>query len=453
MDDGWFDPSTVGAFRVTARSFDAATRTATLEFAFESGPGFAETLVFESPPAPSFSPSDPRLERALRQLHVAAGTSYYKTAAPDEVVVEDGLTPEELDLHRHLYDDGLREFAVVNGLPVPRPVVLSAEGRPEPPTPAEPTGHGSRAPRVVVPFGGGKDSLVAAEALRPFAPRLLAVDPHPLVVELAERTGYELLVVRRTLSPELDRLNLRGARNGHVPITAIVSLVAVVGSVVWDYDTVAMAVERSASEETATVDGVPVNHQYSKSLEFEEMLRGLVRGSVDPDLTYGSVLRPFSELAIARAFARLERYHDAFCSCNVVFRRTGGAEGWCGNCAKCRFVSLVLAPFLGREELRSIVGSEPLADPAQVPGFAELVRPEGKPYECVGERRESAAALRLLAERDEWRTAAVVAALAPLARTMVSELEVAGLFAPDPELAFPDPALAGAVDRFFSGAG
>ena len=97
-----------------------------------------------------------------------------------------------------------------------------------------------------------------------------------------------------------------------------------VGAFVYGYDTVAMAVERSASEETVIVGGVAVNHQYSKSREFELLLADLVRRTVAPELTYGSALRPYSELAIARAFARLTRYHGTFCSCNTAFRQGAG---------------------------------------------------------------------------------------------------------------------------------
>lgn len=451
MDDGRFDPATVGAFRVAARSFDPSSRTATLSYAFDKGPAFTETIVFETPAAPSFSADDPRLGPALLHLHVAAGTSYYKTAAPDAVVVDGELSPAESAFHLRLYDDGLREFAVTNGLPVPRPVTMSSDGEPDRP-PAVAAGSPTRR-RVIVPVGGGKDSLVAVESLRPFGPRLFAVDPHPLVEELARRAGLELLVARRTLSPELERLNRLGARNGHVPITAIVSLIAVLGAVVWDYDTVAMAVERSASEETVTVEGVPVNHQYSKSLEFERLLRELVRTSIDPGLLYGSVLRPYSELAIGRAFARLGQYHDAFCSCNAVFRRSGGgSDGWCGDCAKCRFVALVLAPFLSRDSLSTIMGADLLGDPDQVPGFAALMSAEDKPFECVGERREAAAAFRLLGDRPDWRDASVVTALAPRARRMVGDEDVAELLAPAAELAFPDPELAAAVARILEAA-
>ncbi|MGB7050891.1 MAG: hypothetical protein WBG41_04930 [Acidimicrobiales bacterium] len=453
MDDGRFDPSEATSFHVVSASFDAATTTATFSYAFEGGPEFVESVTFETPAPTPVDAEDPRLTGALRHLHIAAGTSYYKAAAPDRVVVDEGyLTPDEAEFHRHLYDDGLREFAVVNHLPVPRPVSVSARvvGGDPPIRPARSGTPSDRRPRVVVPLGGGKDSLVLAEAVRPLEPRLFAVNPHPLVVDLAGQAGLELLVARRTLSPELQRLNRFGALNGHVPITAIVSLITVLGASIYGYDTIAMAVERSASEETVVVEGVPVNHQYSKSLAFEQLLRHLIGSSIDADLCYGSALRPYSELAISRAFAGLGRYQDTFCSCNVVFRQSGGAsDGWCGQCAKCRFVALMLAPFLPRSALVSIMGADLLDDAGQIPGFEALMSREDKPFECVGERRESAAAFRLLSEQDEWRETSVVAALGPRAQALVSDDEVAALLGSVTELAFPEPGVAAAVERFF----
>ncbi len=455
MDDGRFDPKKASSFHVVASSFEAATRTATLSYAFEGGPEFVESVTFETPAPRPVDAEDPRLARALRHLHIAAGTSYYKAAAPDRVVIDDGhLTPDEAGFHRHLYDEGLREFAVVNHLPVPRPVTVSAVagcGAGAPAIRRLGTRTPGDRPRVVVPIGGGKDSLVLAEALRPLAPRLFAVNPHPLVVDLATQAGLELLVVRRRLSPELERVNRAGALNGHVPITAIVSLICVLGATVYGYDTIAMAVERSASEETVMVEGVPVNHQYSKSLEFEQLLRRLIGSSIDADLCYGSALRPYSEMAITRAFAALGRYQDTFCSCNVVFRQSAGAsDAWCGRCPKCRFVALMLAPFLRRSTLVSIMGADLLDDGDQVPGFEALMSGKDKPFECVGERRESAAAFRLLSEQEEWRATSVVAALGPRARTMVSDDDVTALLDPVPELAFPEPAVAAAAERFFA---
>ena len=453
-----FEPESFLAFRATGRTYDAGSRTVTLCYALDDRIEFVETLTFESgtagPPgagprhAPD--PSGPGFDRALLHLHVAAGTSYYKTAAPPEVVVEGvSMTAAELAFHHHLYDDGLREFAVANGLPVPRPVTVVADGSGDVPGPPP---AGALRPGLVVPIGGGKDSMVLIESVRHLGPRLFAVNPHPLVVALAAEAGLELLVVRRRLDPGLAGLHRAGALNGHVPITAIVSLAAVVGGFVHGYDTVAMAVERSASEETVSVGGVPVNHQYSKSRELELLLAELLTATVSPDLVYGSALRPYSELAISRAFARLTRYHRTFCSCNTAFRQDAApGDRWCGQCPKCRFVGLMLAPFVGRGELTAIIGRDLFADPGQVPGFAALMSEADKPFECVGERRESAAALRLLAGRDEWRDAPVVVALAPVAGALVTDADVADLLASRLGLAFPDPAVAEAVDALLDG--
>ncbi len=273
--------------------------------------------------------------------------------------------------------------------------------------------------------------MVLIEAVKDLHPRLFAVNPHPLVVDLAGQTGLDLIVVRRRLDPGLAALNASGALNGHVPITAIVSLIAVVGSFMYGYDTIAMAVERSASEETVQVEGVPVNHQYSKSLDFELLLSRLVTTAIDPGVAYGSALRPYSELAIARTFARLTGYHDTFCSCNSAFRQSAAAgDRWCGHCPKCRFVGLMLAPFLGREALAAIIGRDLFADPDQIDGFADLMSDEDKPFECVGERRESAAAMRMLSFRPEWQDSVVVAALAGRARALVDDEDVQALLTP-----------------------
>ena len=225
-----------------------------------------------------------------------------------------------------------------------------------------------------------------------------------------------------------------------MPITAIISLIAVVGSFLYGYDTIVMAVERSASEESATVEGVSVNHQYSKSLEFERRLADLISSTIDPDLTYGSALRPYSELAIARAFARLTGYHATFCSCNAVFRQTAAADDrWCGNCPKCRFVGLMLAPFVEPAELTAIIGRDMFTDPDQIPGFAALISDGDKPFECVGERRESAAAIRILADLPRWRDTAVVAALRDRARAMVSAAAIDDLLVAEGGARLPRP--------------
>jgi len=449
-DPNRFDPGSVDSFRIVDNHYDHSSRTVSLRYGLDDCDSFEETVTFETEPPSDLALDVAGLDRALRHLHIAAGTSYYKAAAPPVIEVEGaGLTPFESEFHRHLYDDGLREFAVANRLPVPRSVEIHA-------TSTLPVGADRLRTRrpggLLVPIGGGKDSMVLIEAVRHLGPRLFSVNPHPLVIELAAASNLELIVVRRHLSPELARLNASGALNGHVPITAIVSLIAVAGSYVYGYDSIAMAIERSASEETRWVDGVPVNHQYSKSLDFEVLLQRLLAESIDPGLTYGSALRQYSELSIARAFARLTGYHPTFCSCNTAFRQ-GAAAGdrWCGDCPKCRFVGLMLAPNLSPEALVAIIGRDMFDEPEQVEGFAALMSEEGKPFECVGERRESAAAVRMLSDLPAWKDKVVVAALAERARALVSDHDVARLLTPDPSPAYPDPEVAEAVDRLLAG--
>src|SRR5581483_1387202 len=142
-----FDPGAFGAFRVLDRSFDPGTRTAVLDYALYDGPSFTETIVFETPPGGEVD--EDMVARALPHLHIAAGTSYYKTAAPPLVRVESArLTAAEAEFHRHLYDDGLREFAVRNGLPVPRPVAVEAPPAPD----RRPPRRRDRPGGVVVPI-------------------------------------------------------------------------------------------------------------------------------------------------------------------------------------------------------------------------------------------------------------------------------------------------------------
>jgi hypothetical protein len=392
-----FEPARFETFRFTGRRFE--DRTAVLEYALDDEVRFEERISFPG------SEGEPG-EALLELLHLVAGVSYYKTAAPAAIEAEPS------PLMGSLYTDGLGEFAHVNELDVWSHVRF--EG-----------GHASHTPaarlslprRTAVPIGGGKDSIVTLEALRAAGEPVVALsvgvaDPIRRTVEAA---GVDWIAVERELSPNLLDLNASGALNGHVPVTAIVSAIACVAAPLYGFDTVAMSNERSASERALVWNGHEINHQWSKGIEFERSMRDELARCA-PGLEWFSFLRPWSELAIARAFARSDRYDGAFTSCNSVFVRDPARRGagWCGDCPKCRFVFLVLAPWMDPERLVRIFGGRNLLDePAHVDGFAELVALDGhKPFECVGEEEESAAALRLLAERDAWRHAAVVRALA-----------------------------------------
>jgi hypothetical protein len=349
-----------------------------------------------------------QVEGLLALLHWVAGVSYFKTAVPATVRCETGTPPPATAaLLEALYSEGLGEFAFRNRLSsLPRPEFPSKPVSPQRRVPQAP----SR--RVLVPIGGGKDSAVALDIVRRVADDtvLFSVGDAPPIARTAEIARLPRLLVHRRLDPSLSELNRRGALNGHVPITAIVSCVALLTAALHGFDTVAMANERSASSGNVTWDGVEVNHQFSKSRRAERLLRDAVVEATH-DVEIFSVLRPASELAIARAFARMEQYHPAFTSCNTMFRLDPELRGtsWCCDCPKCRFVFLVLAPFSTPSHLRDVFGRDLLEDEEQFAGFALLTATGGhKPFECVGEEQESIAAIRLLADDPNWSDHRVV---------------------------------------------
>jgi hypothetical protein len=284
--------------------------------------------------------------------------------------------------------------------------------------------------------------LRAGEPVVPFS-----IGGHRAARDCAAAAGLPLVVAHRRLDGALGALNRSGALNGHVPVTAIVSLVAVAQALVTGADEVVFSNERSANVGSFVANGLPVNHQYSKGLAAEQRLRGAL-AEVTGELAYYSLLRPLSEVQIAALFARLDPYLPVFTSCNAAFRIEEGrrVERWCGHCPKCRFVFLVLAPFLPRERLAAIFGADLLADPGQLEGYRELLGLTGfKPFECVGEIEESQVALVLVARRGQWEGAAVVEALLAelrATRREPGEGEIAAVLTLSDEHELPPQALA-----------
>ena len=298
--------------------------------------------------------------------------------------------------------------------------------------------------RTLLPIGGGKDSLVSVELCKSINEPATAawIGDSALIAACAERTGLPMLNIKRRLAPELFEYNRLGAYNGHIPVTAINSAILVCAAILYGFDAIAFSNERSASSATLEYDGQPVNHQWSKSLDFERGLRAHVQSHIAADLDYFSLLRPWSELAVARAFAKTARYDDVFSSCNRNFRILGEhpSDRWCGRCPKCHFVFLALAPFMPKPRLLAIFGHNLLDDASLAPGFDALLEYRGhKPFECVGEGQESRAALYTLSQRAEWREDALVARFVGeiLPQLNIADLALNPLLAPAGENFLP----------------
>lgn len=383
-------------------TLDFAGRRCPLTETFEFGP--CKALTSERATA---------VHAAIDALHWIAGVSYWKLACRGEVAF-DRRAPDaaQAAFLERVYRDGLAELAWRNGLAPPWwpafPVREEAASGPAPEL--------GLSQRALVPMGGGKDSLVALERVRASGIdcETVQVGQAALIARVAERTGVAHRRVLRRLDPALASLNAQGAINGHVPITAINSAALAVAALLWDFRYVVFANERSADRPTLESGGFEINHQWAKSFAFEAGFDDWLRRSVAADLRVFSILRRERELAVVRDFAGLEIYHDIFSSCNRNFHLDGPrTDRWCGECPKCRFVFLALAPFLSPGRLGAIFGRDLLAEPEQSVGFEALLELDGpRPFECVGEADEARAAVRALADDPLWRDHPVVRVLA-----------------------------------------
>lgn len=409
----------IQSFHFTRYFFDEETKTAHLCYAFNGGAlTFEEKICFNHAPDLNDEKRRRALDLCLRLLHLAAGVSYYKLFIPAEIKVDSTeLTKREADFFNLFYTAGLGEFSYRNNVSLDvRFPFLAAAGQER--------AEISLKKQIVVPVGGGKDSVVSVETLKSagYSPVLFSVGlPRP-IRETIEKSGLPSVLVTRQISPDLIALNEKaaqyGALNGHVPVTGIIAFILMAAAVLYDFSDAVLSNERSANVGNTEKDGRIVNHQWSKSLEFEKAFRELT-APVMPEFRYFSLLRPLSELAIASLFAKTRKYDMVFTSCNKAFKldESKRFDRWCADCDKCRFVFLALAPFMEKEKLIRIFGHNLLDDIMQTRGYEELLGLSAfKPFECVGEIEESALAFLMLADDPAWQNDAVIGALADRAR-------------------------------------
>lgn len=404
-----FDRDAIRSFHFVRHEFDADTGVARLVYAFDDEPELVETVTIPGAPFVLDAKRAAAVENALTLLHLIAGVSYYKAAVPKEIRLDyTTLGRDTASLLDEVYRHGLGEFAYRNGLKLDGHIRFPHGDVEAPDAPSLGLRH-----HALTAIGGGKDSLVSIEALRGVHvdQTVTWIGGSQLIRACADRTGLSTLNIQRQLAPELFEYNRQGAWNGHIPVTAINSAIMVLAALLVDADQVVFSNERSASYGSLIEGTGEVNHQWSKGWAFERDFGGYVEKRIAADLHYYSLLRPMSELAVARQFTRNTHYDAHFSSCNRNFHILGErpVNRWCGVCPKCHFVFLALAPFMPKPRLVGIFGRNLLDEESQVPGFDALLEfRDHKPFECVGEGRESRAAMAALASRPEWQEDAVV---------------------------------------------
>jgi hypothetical protein len=429
-------------FRYRDHAVDAERGVLSLRYELD-GREFTERVTL--PPGARWHTEEARA--AARLAFLLSGVSYYKTAAPPVIDFgETALTGTEEAFLREFYLRGLAEFAYRNNLDLTQ-LRIEARRAPDPP-PAPPAPSSPK--RALVPFGGGIDSIVTVEQVRQQADVALFVASRPAdrfdaIEQPAAVTGLPVVRAEREIDPQLLRSAELGFLNGHVPVTGILSAIAALAAVLEDRDAVVMSNEWSASIPTLEFDGRPVNHQFSKSEEFEAAFRAVLATSAARPPDYFSWLRDRTELWVGREFAKLGPYHASFRSCNKAFytERARRFAHWCGQCDKCVFIDLILAPFLSAGALRQIfaVAGEPLDDPALKPKFRSLLGAGAKPFECVGEVTECRAAVLMAARRDDRAGSGLLQELAAEVAgwpDAPSEAEIAGMLRPVGRNFIPD---------------
>ena len=307
--------------------------------------------------------------------------SYWKLACPKRVYIQPfKLDDNQIRWWKKLYFNGLGEFFYLNGIKENVNDFMEIINESEKSCDKI---NIQLKESALVPVGGGKDSVVTLELLKNKMPIIpLIINPRGATTECVSTAGFpeeQVAVIKRTLDPTMLKMNNEGFLNGHTPFSAMLAFYTLLIGFLTNSKYIALSNESSANE--PTVPDTEVNHQYSKSVAFENDFRNYVNEYISSDIQYFSFLRPINELQIASLFAKNKDYYKVFKSCNVGSK----TDSWCGKCPKCLFTYIIMSPFISEEELKDIFGKNLLNDNDLLPILKQLKgEAEVKPFECVG---------------------------------------------------------------------
>lgn len=335
-------------------------------------------------------------ESSMRNLFFHCGMieliSYWKsTCAPNIVIKPFYLDTQQINWWKHLYFQGLGEFFYINGIETDQESFINIRsGKSKLTALKEPKLNKNK---IIVPIGGGKDSPVSLELLKENGFQIIPLIINPRgasinTIKAANIPENDFFHIQRNIDKTLLKMNNEGYLNGHTPFSAMLAFYTLAAAVLSGSKMIALSNESSANE--STVSGTSINHQYSKSFEFEKDFRAYYLKYINPEIEYFSFLRPLSELQIAYLFSKMTQYHEVFRSCNV-----GSKENkWCAHCSKCLFVAIILSPFLSHEKITKIIGRDILNDSNMLQYLHQLNgTSKVKPFECVGTTSEVSLAL------------------------------------------------------------
>ena len=391
------------SFVFESYTYNSASNTARFNYSFDGTLHFTETYIITLPKLANYDSA--MLDRAVQLLFFIAGVSYYKAFQVNDIIIKSGSVDTKLaDFLSTTYQHGLREYFYHNNMPITTPVKFPTTA-----TAALPPLTLQLTPAMLVAIGGGKDSIVSYEkAIQTDLPVYTWSLGHaeqlaPIVQIIGADTHVS---VARILDTQLldGSLKAAGALNGHIPISAIFAAVSTVVCILLGVQDSVMSNEYSASEPTLYVGKEPVNHQFSKSLQFEQSYQAILQHLFGTSVRYYSLLRPLHEAYVTELFSKnyYQKYKEVFSSCNRAYVQKSHAMFWCGNCPKCAFTYLALVSFLPAEDILPLWnGHDVLRDPALRQTYEKLlgIDPGGKPFECVGEIKECRALMNIAKQK------------------------------------------------------
>ena len=322
--------------------------------------------------------------------------SYWKATCSPEIVIKAGLlNKEQIKWWEDLIINGMGQFFYENKINFRKPNFITIKSKRDKNLPRFGLGRLHRG-GILVPVGGGKDSAVTLEILKKNKKQIncFSLNPSEAAKKIMKIAGCKNpIVVRRKIDEKLLALNRRGFLNGHTPFSAYLAFLSILCAVIFDQKYIAFSNERSSNEGNVKYLGKIINHQYSKSFNFEKRFRKYSKKYLAKNIEYFSFLRPFYEIQIAKLFSKYPKYFSAFLSCNEAYKTASGTKKptkrWCGNCPKCLFVFTTLYPFVNKQKLIKIFG-ENLFNKKLLSTMQELIgERKFKPFECVGTKKES----------------------------------------------------------------
>lgn len=402
---------------------------------------FTDALIFPTPI--NFVKDKKILDKILQSLHLILGISYYKLYVPKEIKLNEPISKKQAEFFDIVYRKGLGEFCFANNL---NPGKIAKFPYEKKLNPISSEGFLKKYPRnnnILVGIAGGKDSIVVSELLKEQGEKITGfiIDTQGTMQipdNIAGIIGIKAIKIRHILDEKIFQ-RLEGSFSGHVPFSAIIAFIGFFTAFLYDFSYIAAANEYSSNFGNIVYKGEIINHQWSKTSEFENLFQKYVKKFITPDIIYFSPLRPFYEIRIVEMFSKYKKYFPYFTSCNENFKKISKLQKndlWCGKCPKCVFIFTLLSAFLSEKEIQSIFKKNLFDDKELFPVFNYLLGfGKFKPFDCVGTFEEMRVAFHMAGKK--YKNSAAIIKFMPKVQNNISKNLIKEVFITNPAPCLP----------------